>query len=81
MKKILVIEDNENNMYLMQYILKKAGHEVIEAWNGRDGVEAAKNQVNEDLKDAINLAKHNIKPMRYLSFPLLPRPLIPLYPY
>lgn len=34
MKKILVVEDNENNMYLMRFILEKAGHKVIEAWDG-----------------------------------------------
>ncbi len=44
MKKILVIEDNVNNMYLMRFILKNAGHQVIEAWDGAAGVEAARNE-------------------------------------
>ena len=39
--KILVIEDNENNRYLIGYILKKYGHEVVEATNGEKGVELA----------------------------------------
>jgi len=39
--KTLVVEDNENNMYLIGYILKKHGHEVIEAVSGEEGVELA----------------------------------------
>jgi len=41
MKKILVIEDNEINIYLVNFILKKNGHEVIEARTGEEGVELA----------------------------------------
>jgi len=39
--KILVIEDNENNRYLIGYILKKHGHEVVEAVSGEEGVKLA----------------------------------------
>jgi len=41
MKKILVVEDNKVNMYLICFILKKGGYEVIEAWSGEEGVELA----------------------------------------
>lgn len=41
MKRILVIEDNETNMYLVGFILRKNGHEVIEARSGEEGVELA----------------------------------------
>ena len=41
MKKILVIEDNENNMYLMRFILKKNNYEVVEATTGKEGLELA----------------------------------------
>ena len=41
MKKILVVEDNEINMYLCSRILKSSGYEVIEARNGEEGVELA----------------------------------------
>ena len=41
MKKILVIEDNENNFYLIRFILQNNGFEVIEARNGSKGVELA----------------------------------------
>ncbi len=41
MKKILVVEDNETNMYLFSRILKKGGYEVIPATSGEEGVELA----------------------------------------
>ena len=41
MKKILVIEDNENNLYLIRFILEKNGFEVLEARTGLSGVELA----------------------------------------
>ena len=41
MKKILVIEDNETNMYLIGFILRKNGYEVIEARTGEEGMELA----------------------------------------
>ena len=40
-KKILVVEDNENNLYLFRIILQKSGFEVIEARDGAAGVELA----------------------------------------
>ncbi len=44
MKKVLVIEDNEINRYLMRIILQKLGHQVIEAEDGFIGVELAKKE-------------------------------------
>jgi two-component system cell cycle response regulator DivK len=41
MKRILVVEDNETNMYLISFLLKKNGYEVIEARSGEEGVELA----------------------------------------
>ena len=41
MKKVLVIEDNETNLYLMRTILQKLGFQVIEAQDGFSGVELA----------------------------------------
>ncbi len=40
-EKILVIEDNAQNMYLITFILEKNGYEVFQAWNGRQGIELA----------------------------------------
>lgn len=41
MQRILVIEDNEDNLFLIRFILQKNGFEVLEARNGADGVEMA----------------------------------------
>lgn len=41
MKRVLVVEDNENNMYLIGFILKKNGYDVIEAKTGEEGIETA----------------------------------------
>lgn len=41
MKNILVVEDNEKNLYLISFILEKMGHKVIAARTGEEGVERA----------------------------------------
>jgi len=40
-RKILVIEDNEQNLYLIRYILEDCDYEVFSAEDGREGVELA----------------------------------------
>ncbi len=39
--KILVIEDNEQNLYLIRYILEDCDYEVFSAWDGKEGIELA----------------------------------------
>jgi len=51
MAKILIIEDNEQNLYLETFILQKNGHEVIQALNGETGIALA----SETLPDLILL--------------------------
>lgn len=41
MKKILVVEDNQSNRYLIRVILENRGYEIIEAATGREGIERA----------------------------------------
>jgi CheY-like chemotaxis protein len=41
-KKILIVEDNENNRRLLKDVLKYYGYDVIEAVNGEDGIKMAK---------------------------------------
>jgi len=41
-RKVLVIEDNEQNLYLMNFLLTKHGFDVREAHDGREGIEAAR---------------------------------------
>jgi CheY-like chemotaxis protein len=38
---ILVIEDNEQNLYLVRFLLEAHGHAISEARNGPDGIAAA----------------------------------------
>lgn len=42
--KILVVDDNERNRYLVSFILDKNGFEVVTANDGVDGVETARVQ-------------------------------------
>jgi CheY-like chemotaxis protein len=50
-KKILVIEDNEQNMYLVNYILEKYGYQTIQALDGITGI----SQARQHLPDLILL--------------------------
>ena len=50
-KTILIIEDNEQNLYLMQYLLEARGYRTIVARDGREGISAAR----EEIPDVILL--------------------------
>jgi CheY-like chemotaxis protein len=39
MKKVLVIEDNRDNMRLITYALERSGYQVVSAETGEEGVE------------------------------------------
>ncbi|MBW2544709.1 MAG: response regulator [Deltaproteobacteria bacterium] len=41
MKRVLVIEDNDDNMKLITFILEKNGYGTIRAENGKTGIELA----------------------------------------
>lgn len=41
---ILIIEDNEQNLYLMRFLLEKSGFHVLSATTGREGIELALRQ-------------------------------------
>lgn len=38
---ILIIEDNKQNMYMLSYLLTKSNYNVLEAYNGVDGLQLA----------------------------------------
>ena len=38
--KVMVVEDDEELSEVLQYNLRRAGYEVSQAWNGREGMEA-----------------------------------------
>ena len=39
--RILIIEDNEQNLYMMRFLLEKSGFTIIGAEDGRKGIELA----------------------------------------
>ncbi len=41
-RPVLVIEDNEKNLYLLTFLLEKSGLRVISARDGANGIELAK---------------------------------------
>ncbi|MHB8844460.1 MAG: response regulator [Nitrospirota bacterium] len=43
--KILYIEDNEQNLYLVTYILQKSGYRVVAARDGQEGIAAASREM------------------------------------
>ena len=59
MKKVLVIEDNEQNMYLFEFMLRKHGYEVIKAWDGEEGVIQAKEKKPDLIIMDWNMPKKN----------------------
>ena len=54
MKRILIIEDNEDNLYMMKFILENSKLEVICAKTGTEGIEAV-------LKEKPNLILMDIQ--------------------
>jgi CheY-like chemotaxis protein len=43
--RILVIEDNPQNLELMSYLLEAFGHTVVTARNGADGIQTARQEM------------------------------------
>jgi two-component system cell cycle response regulator DivK len=41
MKKVLIVEDNEKNLYMMKFLVGHKGYQVIEARDGVEGVKLA----------------------------------------
>jgi len=48
MKQILIIEDNEDNLYMIKFILEQNNHDVIVARTGTEGIKTALN-IKPDL--------------------------------
>jgi two-component system, cell cycle response regulator DivK len=42
--KVLVIEDNKQNMYMITYLLESYGYEVVQSFSGIDGINRAKEE-------------------------------------
>ncbi|MGE5365519.1 MAG: response regulator [Bacteroidota bacterium] len=46
--KVLIIEDNEQNMYMLSYLLDSSNYEVIQSFNGIEGIHFARSH-NPDI--------------------------------
>lgn len=57
--RILIIEDNRANMELMAYLLQAFGHTVLMAWDGEDGLEAARRERPDLIVCDIHLPKRD----------------------
>jgi len=57
MIKVLCVEDNDDNMFVMHRRLSRAGFEVKVATNGKDGVEWAKSMQPQVIVMDLNLPK------------------------
>ena len=55
MKKVLVVEDNSDNLRLITYALKRHGYEVISAETGMQGVALANSELPAFILMDINL--------------------------
>ncbi len=55
MKKVLVIEDNRDNLKLINYALARAGYDVVSAICGEEGIEAAERETPFFIVMDINL--------------------------
>jgi len=42
--RVLIVEDNFDNLALVRYLVERAGYEVLEAMNGIEGVRVAREQ-------------------------------------
>ncbi|MCF6318608.1 MAG: response regulator [Proteobacteria bacterium] len=45
MARILIVDDSPSQLFGMQKIIEKMGHEVLSANNGNEGVQTAKEQI------------------------------------
>ena len=49
MKRILVVEDNEMNMQLVEFLLEKGGYEIVKATSGEEALAVARSGAPVDL--------------------------------
>lgn len=42
MKRFLIVDDHDSNRYMLRALLEGHGHEVVEAFNGAEALEIAR---------------------------------------
>ena len=78
--KILYVEDNEDNIYMLKNRLSRAGFAVIVATDGTQGVTMAISEQPDLILMDLTLPDINEKRRRDGSRPILPRRVFPLLP-
>ena len=58
-KKILIVEDNEQNLYLATFLLEQSGYEVISALNGLEAIERTRAEKPDLILMDIQLPEMN----------------------
>jgi CheY-like chemotaxis protein len=54
MKTILIVDDTYENLYLLKVILQGAGYEVVEAYDGKEGLDKlSKNKIDLIISDIL----------------------------
>jgi len=48
-KRVLVVEDNEMNMQLVEFLLEKGGYEIVKAASGEEALAVARSEKPVDL--------------------------------
>jgi two-component system, cell cycle response regulator DivK len=78
-QKILIIEDNEQNMYMLTYLLKSNNYEVFQSFSGTEGIALA-NKTQPDVilldiqlpeMDGYAVARELRKIKKLLSIPII----------
>ena len=71
MTKILIVDDNEQNLYMLQMLLQGNGYKVALACNGAEALEIAR----RDPPDMIVAGKMSIGPTKICVSPYKPKPM------
>jgi len=78
-KKILIVEDNEQNLYLETFLLEKQGYEVVQARNGQQGLKLAASEhpdlilldIQLPVMDGYEVAKRLKQALETTSIPIV----------
>ena len=80
MKRILVVEDNEMNMQLVEFLLEEGGYEIVKAASGEEAITVARSGPAVDLilmdihlpgVDGLSVVQELKKDARTSSIPIL----------
>jgi two-component system cell cycle response regulator DivK len=56
-KRVLLVEDNNDNFELVRYLLERAGYEVLAAYDGQEGLELARQELPDLILMDLSIPK------------------------